>query len=67
APAATLDAGTLLAREWNGRLYHVEVVADGFRFDGRSWRSLSAIARRITGTPWSGPRFFGLRSRQARG
>ncbi|MCA8879623.1 MAG: DUF2924 domain-containing protein [Rhodobacteraceae bacterium] len=66
-PAASLAPGTLLAREWNGRIHHVEVLEDGFRFDGRSFRSLSAIARRITGTPWSGPRFFGLRRRKADG
>jgi hypothetical protein len=60
---ASLAAGTLLAREWNGRTYHVEVLAKGFRFDGRVWPSLSAVARRITGTNWSGPRFFGLRKR----
>jgi hypothetical protein len=66
-PATSLAPGTLLAREWNGRLYHVEVREDGFHFDGRSFRSLSAIARRITGTPWSGPRFFGLRRRTADG
>jgi hypothetical protein len=55
--------GSLLAREWNGRTYHVEVTADGFRFDGAMYPSLSPIARRITGTNWSGPRFFGLRAR----
>ena len=55
--------GSLLAREWNGRTYHVEVTDDGFRFDGAMYTSLSPIARRITGTNWSGPRFFGLRAR----
>ena len=55
--------GSLLAREWNGRTYHVEVTTDGFRFDGAMYPSLSPIARRITGTNWSGPRFFGLRAR----
>ncbi|MEM0937956.1 MAG: DUF2924 domain-containing protein [Pseudomonadota bacterium] len=63
APAAGLAPGALLVREWNGRAYHVEVLEDGFRFDGTVWPSLSAIGRRITGTSWSGPRFFGLRSR----
>ncbi|WP_245515369.1 DUF2924 domain-containing protein [Rhizobium deserti] len=57
---ATLRAGTHLVREWNGRIYQVEVTADGFQMDGKHFGSLSAIARKITGTPWSGPRFFGL-------
>jgi hypothetical protein len=59
SPAA-LRPGTHLVREWNGRVYQVEVTADGFRMDGRHFSSLSAIARKITGTAWSGPRFFGL-------
>jgi hypothetical protein len=52
--------GAHLVREWNGRTYQVEVLKDGFRMDGRTWPSLSAIAKHITGTTWSGPRFFGL-------
>ena len=64
-PTGGLAPGNLLAREWNGRLYHVEVLEDGFRFDGQTWSSLSAVARRITGTAWSGPRFFGLTTRRA--
>ena len=55
-----MKPGTRLVREWNGRTYHVEVVADGFVWNGRTHRSLSAIAREITGAQWSGPRFFGL-------
>jgi hypothetical protein len=47
-------------REWNGRMHVVDVTADGMIFDGKRYRSLTAIARRITGTNWSGPRFFGL-------
>ncbi len=58
--AAALRPGVCLLREWNGRTYRVEVVADGFRLDGRTYRSLSAIARQITGAQWSGPRFFGI-------
>ncbi len=58
--AAALRPGVCLMREWNGRTYRVEVVADGFRLDGRTYRSLSAIARHITGAQWSGPRFFGI-------
>ncbi len=60
APPPVASSGALLVREWNGRTYRVEVLAEGYRFDGRTWPSLTAIARRITGTNWSGPRFFGL-------
>lgn len=56
----TLSAGHHLVREWNGRTYQVEVLDKGFRMDGKTHRSLSAIARKITGAEWSGPRFFGL-------
>jgi hypothetical protein len=52
--------GAHLVREWNGRTYQVEVLPMGYRMDGRNWPSLSAIAKHITGTSWSGPRFFGL-------
>lgn len=52
--------GSVLVREWNGRTYQVEVVAGGYVMDGKTWRSLSAIARHITGAHWSGPRFFGV-------
>jgi hypothetical protein len=55
-----LAPGTRLLREWNGRQHFVEVVDGGYVFDGKPYRSLSAIARRITGAHWSGPRFFGL-------
>ena len=54
--------GTTLLRDWGGRAWRVEVNADGsFEWDGRRWRSLSAIAREITGTSRNGPAFFGLR------
>jgi len=59
-PAVQLRPGTHLVREWNGRTYQVEVLENGFRLDGRVYRSLSAIAHKITGAHWSGPRFFGL-------
>jgi hypothetical protein len=52
--------GSQLVREWNGRTYQVEVVDGGYVMDGKTWRSLSAIARHITGAHWSGPRFFGV-------
>lgn len=54
--------GTHLVREWNGRTYRVEVLEQGFLFDGKIYGSLSGVAVRITGTRWSGPRFFGLAS-----
>jgi hypothetical protein len=56
-----LLAGNQLVREWNGRVYRVLVLDDGFELDGRTYRSLSAVARHITGAAWSGPRFFGLK------
>ena len=52
--------GLKLVREWRGESHDVLVLEDGFEWNGQYWRSLSAIAREITGTPWSGPRFFGL-------
>jgi hypothetical protein len=61
-PRPQLTTGTRLVREWNGRTIMVEVREDGFRHAGRSWRSLSEIARHVTGAHWSGPRFFGLTS-----
>lgn len=55
-------AGMRLVREWQGRVHVVEVGEDEvIRWDGREWRSLSEVARAITGTRWSGPAFFGLR------
>ena len=59
-PFRTITPGTRLLREWNGRTYEVEVTRDGFLWRGKSYRSLSAIACEITGTRWSGPRFFGV-------
>ncbi|MET4806201.1 DUF2924 domain-containing protein [Limibacillus sp. MBR-115] len=65
APARSpaLEAGGRLLREWNGVSHVVEVTAQGFSWRGGTWRSLSAIAREITGAHWSGPRFFGLDGR----
>jgi hypothetical protein len=60
ASPLTLRPGAHLVREWNGRSYQVEVLENGFQLDGKRYRSLSAIARKITGAHWSGPRFFGL-------
>ena len=60
AKPPALTPGTALVREWNGRRYQVNVLETGFELDGRSYTSLSKIAKSITGTGWSGPRFFGL-------
>ncbi len=54
-------SGTVLVREWQGNTHHVTIVNDGFLWNGSTHRSLSAIARAITGTKWNGPRFFGMR------
>ena len=61
-PKATpkLKPGGRLIREWNGVTHVVDVTERGFEWRGETWRSLSAIAREITGAHWSGPRFFGL-------
>jgi hypothetical protein len=56
-----LKPGTRLMREWQGRTYEVVVLDDGFSWQSMQYRSLSAIARKITGTAWSGPLFFGLK------
>jgi hypothetical protein len=56
-----LKPGTRLMREWQGRIYDVLVLDDGFSWQGTRYRSLSAIVRQITGTAWSGPLFFGLK------
>ena len=60
--ASKLKPGARLVREWNGTTHVVEVVDDGFIWNGERHSSLSAIARTITGARWSGPRFFGLMS-----
>jgi hypothetical protein len=59
-PPVIPPAGSRLVREWQGRSYMVEVTARGFFYAGQHYRSLSEIARVITGARWSGPRFFGL-------
>jgi hypothetical protein len=60
APAPRLRPGARLVREWNGVSHVVDVTEAGLLWRGRRYRSLSAVARAITGTRWSGPRFFGL-------
>ena len=64
ASTQALTIGSQLVREWNGRIYRMEVTADGFEMDGQRYSSLSAVAKRITGADWSGPRFFGLNKRK---
>ena len=63
---ATLRPGTMLTREWRGRVHRVLVCDEGYEYDGTRYRSLSEIARTITGPQWSGPRFFGLEVRKAK-
>jgi hypothetical protein len=60
-PRRQLKPGTVLVREYDGRRHTVTVAADGFEWQGTTYASLSAIARAITGTAWSGPRFFAVR------
>ena len=67
ARKVTLKPGARLVRAWGGETHEVLVVEDGFLWRGRTWRSLSVIAREMTGTHWSGPRFFGVgRTKAAR-
>jgi Protein of unknown function (DUF2924) len=61
---AEVRPGTVLGREWNGRMQRVSVLADGFAWNGKTYPSLSQVAFAITGTRWNGPRFFGLRDKQ---
>lgn len=62
-PAVVIRPGTRLVRSWNGRTIEVLATENGFEFEECSYRSLSAIARTVTGAAWSGPRFFGLTGR----
>ena len=59
--APTMIAGTRLVREWRGVVHEVQILEDGVLWNGQKHRSLSVVARAITGTHCSGPRFFGLR------
>ena len=60
-----LRPGTLLTREWDGHLQRVMVLADGFSWNGKIYPSLSKVAFAMTGTHWSGPKFFGLNDKSA--
>lgn len=59
-PTRRLSPGTRLVRDWHGTGHTVTVLDDGFEYDGRTWRSLTAIAKAITGSHRNGPAFFGL-------
>ena len=59
-------AGTRLVRDFGGQTHTVTVHCDGYEYNGRIYKSLSAIARKISGTRWSGPAFFGLKPVRAR-
>jgi Protein of unknown function (DUF2924) len=61
APAPTLAPGTVLLRDWHGTQHQVIVRENGIEFQGKQYKSLSQVARRITGARWSGPLFFGLK------
>ena len=57
-----IKAGAILVRQWKNQNHRVTVLRDGFSYEGKTYDSLSQIARMITGSRWNGPRFFGLRS-----
>ncbi len=62
-PTRSLKAGARIFREWKGAVHEIEVVENGYRYRDKTYKSLSKIARQITGTRWSGPAFFGLKPR----
>jgi Protein of unknown function (DUF2924) len=63
-PPRQIKVGSVLIREHQGVVHEVLVVPGGFLWQGKTYDSLSTIAKTITGTSWNGPRFFGLRSRR---
>lgn len=65
-PSRRFRSGTVLVREHAGILHHVTVTDDGFSWNGGAYRSLSEVARAITGTVWNGPAFFGLKEKAGR-
>ena len=67
SPRTALLPGARLIREWHGRTHIVTVADAGFDYAGNSYRSLTEIAKTITGTHWSGPRFFGLGTAREKG
>lgn len=60
--ASHIGEGTRLVREWHGSEHVVDVIDGAYHWNGKAWKSLSVIAREITGTKWSGPRFFGVKA-----
>jgi hypothetical protein len=60
-----IKPGSILVREWDGRLQRVTALEEGFAWEGKTYRSLSNVARAITGGHWNGPRFFGLTGSKA--
>lgn len=62
----SLKPGSVLIREWKNELHSVTVTGGGFKWRGTVYGSLSTVAKAITGTAWSGPRFFGLSAKQAK-
>ena len=62
-PRYGLQSGTVLVREWDGKPQRVMVLDQGFAWNDTTYRSLTEIAFAMTGTRWSGPRFFGIRTR----
>ena len=61
-----LMPGTVLVREFDRQSHRVMVLANGFAWNGQTYDSLTKVALAITGTRWNGPRFFGLRDKQAK-
>jgi hypothetical protein len=61
-----LRPGTVLGREWSGQMHRIVVMTDGFAWNGKTYPSLTKVAYAITGTRWSGPKFFGLRDKPSR-
>jgi Protein of unknown function (DUF2924) len=66
-PATRASAGTVLIRDWQGKSHHVTVLDRGVLYRKKNYRSLTQVARVITGCRWSGPLFFGLRGRTREG
>ena len=65
SPTVIIRPGTRLIREWNGQTISVTAVENGFEYQGKRYGSLTHIASEVTGTHWSGPRFFGLTKRSS--
>ena len=63
SPVGRYKTGIRIVREWGGVIHEVQVTDEGYVYQGQTYRSLSPIANRITGTRWSGPMFFGTKSR----